>query len=36
MPTAKDTRKNTNSFGMETCDKFNRTPLWMKEKKASV
>lgn len=21
------------SFGMETCDKFNRTPLWMKKRK---
>lgn len=20
-------------FGMETCDKFNRTPLWMKKRK---
>ncbi len=20
-------------FGMETCDKFNRTPLWRKKKK---
>ncbi len=22
-------------FGMETCDKFNRTPLWMKKKKTA-
>lgn len=21
------------SFGMETCDKLNRTPLWMKKRK---
>ena len=25
--------KAGHSFGMETCDKFNRTPLWMKKRK---
>ena len=28
-----DSKDLENSFGMEPCDKFNRTPLWMKKRK---